>query len=517
MPENALCVSAFLWYHRNVQGKELEWMQKLLTVKFWRFMIIILLAISLLPVFWIGLYNHSSADDYSYGCMARYAWLNTHNILETLKAAAEKVRQIYFEWQGSYGAVFLFALQPAVFGEQFYPLGSFLILGFFLFAVFYFFRKAIRDVFHANVHIADVVAGVAALLCIQMMPAPVEGFFWWNGSIYYVFFYSLMLVQAVNLMAAVWYGHCGLGQLAGFLLLAAAIAGGDYITALLMMELTVFFFVWALATKKRIMKKLALLLAVTLVCFLVNCLAPGNAVRQGAFESWNPIRAVLYSYHEAYNHMVEWTSPLVVAGMVFLLPFLWQVPIGKLSGGFGTFVLFLGMEFSFFASSFTPTLYTYGDVGAGRIQNIRYFLWVFICIAAEFTLVCLIKTMFGCQGEGSNFRVLRNVYNRYGVPFFASVVFCAAFFAGNSILADDVRDLASISAAKSLLSGEAAQYHREAKERISLLQGEGMSVELTPFSCKPELLFWEDIKEDPDDWVNRAVARFYQKEEVRLR
>ena len=492
-------------------------MHRIKTVKFWRIIILAVLIISLIPVLGIAFYNHSSADDYSYGALARYAWVDTHNLIKVFLAVGEKVKTIYFEWQGSYAAIALFALHPAVFGEGLYPLTTFLMMGLFLFGMFYFFRRIVKTVCGNDMQIADIIAGVAALLSIQLLPSPVEGFFWWNGAAYYVFFYSLMLIQSANLISAIWKDECKARQMAGFLILAAFISGGNYISALLTAELTVLALLYALYKKKKVSLKLFLVLLVTMVCFLINCLAPGNSVRQAAFESWTPIRAVLYSYHEAYNHMVEWTSPLLCVGMVFLFPFLWRLPVnGTFKSRF--FALAIGIEFSLFASSFTPTLYAYGSVGAGRIQNIRYFLWVLMCIVMEFTVICFVKSMIkSCvEEQGAFLELLKKIYAKYALFFFITVVFCTAFFAGNSMLADDVRDLTSILAAKSMLSGEAKQYDREAKERMTLLLSEESIVELKPYSKHPELLFWEDIKEDSADWVNCAVANFYRKEEVRL-
>ena len=91
--------------------------------------------------------------------------------------------------------------------------------------------------------------------------------------------------------------------------------------------------------------------------------------------------------------MVAWTGPLVMLGQVFLLPFLWRLSaLGeKKRSGIWGYLVFAGIVFSLFASSFTPTLYTYGSVGAGRIQNIRYFFWILVCMALELTAIGLVK------------------------------------------------------------------------------------------------------------------------------
>ncbi|MBF1022923.1 MAG: hypothetical protein HXK85_07580, partial [Lachnospiraceae bacterium] len=41
-------------------------------------------------------------------------------------------------------------------------------------------------------------------------------------------------------------------------------------------------------------------------------------------------------------------------------------------------------------------------------------------------------------------------------------------------------------------------------------------VSLSPLHNKPELLFFQDFSADPQDWLNRAVAEYYQKESVEI-
>ena len=499
-----------------------EKMQKIKTEKFWHIMLLILLGICLLPILRLALYNHSSADDYSYGCMARWAWVDTHNLLSVFGAVLQKVRDIYFSWQGSYSAIALFALQPSVFGEGWYKLTTYLVLGVFLFATFHFCRRT-ATVLGGSKRTGDIVACVMVILCIELLPSPVEGLYWWNGATYYVVFYALFLIQASELFLMAAKENCSAGKTIGLCVLGAVISGGNYISALLLMEVTALCLVYCVWKKKKATGKLMCVFIVTLICFLVNCLAPGNAVRQATFEAWSPVRAVLYSYHEAYTQMVAWTSPLVMLGQVFLLPFLWRLSaLGeKKRSGIWGYPAFAGIVFSLFASSFTPTLYTYGSVGAGRIQNIRYFFWILVCMVMELTAIGLVKEMMaGLLAPEKRDRIddfPEQMYGRYAGLFFAAILFLGAFFAGNTVLADDTRDLVSVTAFKSLYSGEARQYDKEAQARTYLLLSQESNPVLEPYSCKPELLFWEDIKADPGDWVNVAVARFYRKETVQIR
>lgn len=65
--------------------------------------------------------------------------------------------------------------------------------------------------------------------------------------------------------------------------------------------------------------------------------------------------------------------------------------------------------------------------------------------------------------------------------------------------------------------GEARQYDSEVDARVTILEGDETKVYLQPYSSHPKLLFLIDIQEDPDNWINCAVAKFYKKEEVHLK
>ncbi len=162
-------------------------MKRLQTEKFWKIVLLIILAGCLFPLLYLARYNHSSADDYSYGCLARWAWTDTHNLFRVFAAAGEKIKDIYLNWQGSYSAVALFALQPSVWGEEFYGCTTVIVLGLLLFGTLFFCRRMVTILGGKRIT-GDLIALVLTLLSIELLPSPVEGFFWWNGSVYYVVF-----------------------------------------------------------------------------------------------------------------------------------------------------------------------------------------------------------------------------------------------------------------------------------------------------------------------------------------
>ena len=56
----------------------------------------------------------------------------------------------------------------------------------------------------------------------------------------------------------------------------------------------------------------------------------------------------------------------------------------------------------------------------------------------------------------------------------------------------------------------------EMKQRQQAYLSDTAQVQVAPLTAKPELLFCEDITDNPDEWINQVVARFYRKDEVYL-
>ena len=101
----------------------------------------VLLGLTLLPVAALSVYNHPCSDDYSYGLYVAQAVRSGGSLWEVLAAAAKETAETYLDWQGTFSAVFLMALQPAAFGEGFYALTPWLMAGSLVFSTFFFLKE----------------------------------------------------------------------------------------------------------------------------------------------------------------------------------------------------------------------------------------------------------------------------------------------------------------------------------------------------------------------------------------
>lgn len=474
---------------------------------------IALLIAGAIPLLVAAFYNHPCNDDYTFGLLTKAAWDQTHSLWEVLKAAVEQARITWGNWQGTWAAVVVFALQPAIFGESWYAISTFLLLGALIASVFYFFHSLLRGLSQpgarASRDLVNVISGVICLVLVQMIPSPVQGFYWWNGASYYVLFFALMLVEVVQLVRIL-SGQAGKVRVALAALIGCVIAGGNFITALLNAELTVAAFLFALVKKKRGRVALSVVLTAMLAGFIPSILAPGNAVRQAAVGGGlDPLRAIVYSFRQAYQYLDTWFTPLSLCVALMLIPFLCLVPVEKMVPRRLPVLWLLALVFCFFASAFTPQLFGMGLGWAElRVVNVWFFLfWILLLLV----LLAVIQSIrLGALGGRWVTDVPRKIRQ-----FTAAAAACACVcVALTAVLNRSEEPYAGISALKSLLTGEAQAYHDTHLQRLRIMSGPQETVELPALPCEPHVLFMDDIRENPDSWINEDYAAYYGKSAV---
>ena len=106
----------------------------------------LLLILSVIPLLYVGIYNHPTGDDIYYGLQAHLAWEETGSLWQTILAAVKSVGEYYYKWQGTFSAMLIMHLQPTVFAEGAYFLTPIIVLGSILAGSAYFWRQISRFV-----------------------------------------------------------------------------------------------------------------------------------------------------------------------------------------------------------------------------------------------------------------------------------------------------------------------------------------------------------------------------------
>ena len=75
----------------------------------------ILFVVSMLPNWGLALISSPAGDDYYYSIATHQAWVQTHSVIEVLKAAFETTKKMCIGWNGDWFSVFCFTFMPEAF------------------------------------------------------------------------------------------------------------------------------------------------------------------------------------------------------------------------------------------------------------------------------------------------------------------------------------------------------------------------------------------------------------------
>lgn len=462
---------------------------------------ILALIIILIPLIYIAKYNHSCADDYSYGILTHQTWQDTHSLIEVVKTAIKQVGITYQDWQGTFSAIFLMALQPAIFGEQYYWITTVLLIGTFILANMYILKVILKDYFKCSSKMYWIITSLILIFSIQFVPYPVESFYWYNGSIYYTFFYSIMLVligvalrllKEINKKRKIIYFVISI-------ILAIIIGGTNYTTALVFNLIILSIMLILIAKKDKNFIYVGVILLTCLISLLISAKAPGNSIRQETMTRMTEIDAIINSFQYAIMFIRKWTNSSIIWLYIFLIPIL--LKLGKqINYKYKMPLLFTLATFCIYSAQFTPPIYAQNGIVPARLFNIIYFSMYWLII---------MNITYWLGYINNKFNIIENNKND-------KYIYILLIILGIVTLRIDYKDMNSYIAIKSIQTGEAYQYDTEIKERIKLYEDKDIKdVEVNSLNVRPYLLYNSDILRNPDDWMNMAVSDFYNKNSVK--
>ena len=341
--------------------------------------LVVLFLASLVPICLVSAYDRMCFDDYDYSVLTRDSVRNDGSVFGLLSAAGQVVRETYETWQGTYSAVFLFSLQPAICGQGWYAVTPWILICTLVLGLGYVTYAVIVVALRQNPRVWQIVWMFSAMLCVQFPRDPAEGFFWYNGGMFYTFFFGLLLIWlglVVDLANREPQGHSkAMLRSAALLLLSEIIAGGDYPTALLLGILLLVFLLWSARKRKALLPVLILSLVIFGAGFAVSILAPGNSVRQALLEQQTPVHAVISAMSGTPVRLLG--QLLRHPGILALLLLVWVplcvVLVQRINYRFRLPLLVPVASFLMLAAMFTPSYYAMGNAGSYRLWNIVMF------------------------------------------------------------------------------------------------------------------------------------------------
>ncbi len=466
---------------------------------------IIILCVFLLPMLIAGMYAVPCADDYSYGYEAHKVFVETGSVAKALLRGLKHVGEVYTIWQGTYSAVFLFSIQPAVFGEQLYSVTAVIMLSALTAGCIALCASLFSGVFGLDKRLSGCIGCACVIACTQLLPSPVQGFYWYNGAIFYTFFYGLSLIAfALGIKCVTEEGKASRIWLC---LLCAILGGGNYVTALNCAIVAVSAIALPAILRDKRWKNLIIPTIVLLIGFGISIAAPGNFIRQSTVEnSPGVFEAIIMSFAQCAEYSLRWFSPAFFAILVLIAPLLWH---GAKKSTFAFRFPLLVTLYSYCALSamFCPPIYALGNVGEFRLLNIIFFAFALLVIINIFYWLGWVAKKIGKTSDNKNSVML--------LPLAACAALSIAIV-GAAIISGG--SLTSASAVGILRNGEAKAFHDCAVGRLRILRDPDVhDAELEDYPSRPYLLYYDDITADPSDWKNIDMASFYGKDSVVLK
>lgn len=520
------------------------------------YLMIVIYVLSLIPVLVIGKYDYPSADDFSMGLGTRLVYEATGSLFAVAGKTLSETVRYYRTWIGYFTSCLFTTVSPATFGEAWYVLTPAVILLALHVGVVVFFYALMEKALGMNRYVRRCMTVLALFLMVQRMPEGslrVEAFYWYSGAGNYTLTFSAGLLYLAFYVLSV----CGVRRKnrSLFLVLACIMGflagGGNYLSALSFAVVSVFFAIYLVKMKTRQGENSRmgmpgksglsdrsgggcrigrLLPAAFYLCgFAVSCLSPGNRIRGGEAEGYGALKSILLSlyYTLSYplNQWMNWAVLLILAlaGVIFWMGFAEKTTCSgaqavqlRFTAPFPAVVLAYGIV----SCVVTPALYAQGNMDAGRIQSTFWLHAVLVLLLLEWYLVGGLYRRFSKEQNGSAAACLQNASAapclQNGAGGFVRAILL--FFLVFSLLAvkGNPDFYTGTSAVSELLDGSAAQYGRENEERLRILKNPGeQDVVLPRYTVQPNLLYFEDVSEDPGDWINQKMSEYYGKNSIR--
>lgn len=356
---------------------------KKITTKNIFYIILICFILSVIPLYVIGMYAHPSVDDYYYGTETVQVWNETHSFASVVKCSFDEMINTYNIWQGNFSAIFLMRLQPGIFGEQYYFIAPLILLSAYMGFSIFFFYTALKKIFKADSYLAATVGICLTFVSMQLCATPSDSFYWYNGAIYYTFFYSLMLFLFALLI------RIRTAKAAGTIILTAIssvsaflIGGSNYAAALFMCIIlalsagaAVYFVI--LRKNKVIrpyhMAAYIIVAAAAMAGLFISMAAPGNALRQQSVGgSTGIVKTFVYTFaFGGYSIAKVLNAPCLIF-FICMIPVFYR--IARRSGFTYRYPLLVAVfTFGLYCSMGTPVFYAQGLRMPYRMMNIIFF------------------------------------------------------------------------------------------------------------------------------------------------
>ncbi|MEG0640029.1 MAG: hypothetical protein RR824_08300 [Clostridia bacterium] len=481
------------------------------------------LLISVLPLYAISVYNHPYYDDYGFSVKTHQAWEQTESLPAVLSAAVQSAKEVRGNWQGTYTGTLLSNLQPGVISENLYLIGNLFLLTAFLLCFGFFFRVLCKEWLGLDAYGTIMLTCLALTLMVQFMPDTGEAFYWFNGGIGNTFIYSLLALSLAFTLKLLRLGEAqeakpNHARLRGTLLtlalalLMVLLGGGSYGGGLFGLCLYALLVLWAFGKGNRSKWPLLALWVLFLTCFLYSVTAPGNAVRAEIIgHQASAIKAVAQALYYGVAQIGGYIRLPLLAVSAMVAPLCYRAA-QKSRYAFQHPVAMLFVMICLFCTQLAPPLYSGVFIGGGRIVNTYFQSFVVLWFLCLYYLLG-----YAAKRVRQPIQWSRSAQRGLAVVSLCTLLVGCLGYKRPSDTMYGVQNMAGMSAAISLLNGEAKQYDREMRAREALLNDDSQPViTLAPLSSVPKVFMPDLLCLNAQYDVRPALCEYYAKQSIAI-
>lgn len=464
---------------------------------------VITLAAFMLPML-IGAQNaHPIADDHGYSSLVHHAVEDGLGLGGVVNAAVQTVSKFYRTWQGSFAAMFIFALQPGAFSLDAYWLTTVLLLGGLLLTNFLLAHTVVVRWLRGRPAAAVLSAALISFVQVEFAPGMFEGFYWFNGGSYYTLAYAAAQVLAVLVIRMLLTAEKRRAWVLTVICLlpAVIIGGGNYTTALFCVELLVITTALTFMHSRLRALQLEGVTLVMLGCLILSVAAPGNAVRAAVCEGMSPAAAIIASFRSALACLLSWKGFGLLGYATAIAPAAVYCA-ARCRWRFCLPLIVLSLAVCLWVSQFTPPLYAMSNIGMSRQVNVYFFSLMLLVAFGEF--------------YASGWLLMHTpVLKKLVRPAVALAVVAVGVLLIAVGYVRYVPDPATQRVVTALRDGSADAYDARYHANSALLEQGGGTVAISEL---PEVSYLSPISvaEDSDFWVNKQIAQYYRVDAVVL-
>lgn len=479
-------------------------------------MYLIGLALSAIPLLYIGKYNYPSADDWSYGEYTVKVVKNGGGFFALMREALHTAKNAYLIWDGRFGSNFFLALQPGIFGESHYRIVPYLMIGIIIFSeLFLIYSLLTLKNTQSSLFIIPIVV---PWIIYQLMyaPFPVETFYWYTGSFSYTFVNGLAIVlYALFLRQAD--GKPSLPRRIIYIILSALlciiVGAGNYSTmvyAFLTIALhATYYFIF----DRSKFKKIVYMLPIYATSSITSFLSPGrtttfNVNYSNGESGYGFIESVLISLYRTFLNIYSWTNAKIILIVLLTIPFMLLALI-KSNLKFRHPLIFTVFSFCIYASMISPNIYAQGSTGGGRNGDIIFYMYIIWMIANFLYWAGWIVNRFQIE------KLYNEIRPFWSISYYLviSCILCLVIYKS------EWRKINQYNAYRDIKQGWAIQYSIEWNERFKALNDDSITDPVfEKLSTNPETIMYTDLQdEDGYTWINVVCAKYYEKNSVTVK